>query len=81
MSSCASSLRVTGQSTEREKRGATGKATTPTAAPTLLHPLYTSAARTTGAAAGAEATTPATVGAFETQHVPRAAGNVGEEMH
>lgn len=62
MSSYASSLRVTEQSTEREKRGAKEKATTRTAVPMLLHPPYTSVARTTGAAAGAEATTPATVG-------------------
>lgn len=65
MNSYASSLRVTDQPTEREKRGGKEKATTQTAAPTLLHPLYTSVARTTGAAAGAEATTPAMVGPFK----------------
>lgn len=64
MSSCASSLRVTEQGTERETSGGTGKATTPTAAPTLPPP-YTSAAPTMGAAAAAEATTPAMVGTFQ----------------
>lgn len=64
MSSCASSLRVTEQGTERGTSGGTGKATTPTAAPTLPPP-YTSAAPTTGAAAAAEATTPAMVGTFQ----------------
>lgn len=62
MSSCASSLRATGRPTERERRGAREKATTRTAALMRLRPLYTSVARTTGAAAGAEATTAATVG-------------------
>lgn len=69
-SSCASSLRVTEQATERETSGATGKATTPTAAAPTPPPPYTSAAPTTGAAAAAEATTPATVG----RHLPAQGG-------
>lgn len=62
MNSYASSLRVTDQSTGRGRRGGNERATTRTAVPTLLPPLYTSAALTTGAAVGAEATTPAMVG-------------------
>lgn len=65
MNSYASSLRVTDHSTEREKRGGNAKATTQTAVPMLPHPLYMSAALTTGVAVGAEATTPAMVGTFK----------------
>lgn len=69
MNSYASSLRVTDHSTEREKRGGNEKATTQTAVPMLLHPLYMSAALTTGVAVGVEATTPAMVGTFKNTSV------------
>lgn len=64
MNSYASSLRVTDQSTESGRRGGSERATTQTAVPMLLHPLYTSAALTMGAAVGAGATTAAMVGTF-----------------
>lgn len=79
MSSSASSLRVTEQSTESGRRGAREKATTRTAAPTPLHPPYTSVAPTTGAAAAAEATTPATVGTVETPSTGRIMSGIREK--